>query len=97
MNELLEIISRQSQEEPVLEAVNPAASDPSSDTKTALAAEEQIRQPQKQAVLAEATNMDSKEKLSTSDTCINAWFLARLFHPQHRDELRGDSIPGPRG
>jgi hypothetical protein len=80
MNELLETISRQSQEEPVSDAVNPVPSDPSGDTKTVLVAEEQIRQPQKQAVMAEVINMDSKEKLSTSDICINVWFwLGYIF------------------
>ncbi len=73
MNELIETIGRQSQEEPVSDAVNPEPSDASSGTKTVRVAEEQIRQPQKQAVVVEVTNMDSKAKLPTSDICINVW------------------------
>ncbi len=73
MNELLETIGRQSQEEPVSDAVNPQPSDAFSGTKTMRVPEEQIRQPQKQAVVVEVTNMASKEKLPTSDICINVW------------------------
>jgi hypothetical protein len=61
MNELLETIGRQSQEEPVSDAMNPLLFDAS-------------WQSQEQAMAAEATNVDSKERQSTSDIFFHVWF-----------------------